>query len=250
MRRSENAKTAERWCPIRKQSKSIEAPKGLRGGMLLRLLINTLNDRINFHKEVKRNYSVPLLLADRPEIAELLEGHDALKKWMVRQFSGKVTKFPIQWDTEEPDDSDIAEHNQPRRNEPAKIRVNRNLSGLDQLVAVIFELFNIQNHKKFDRLWEKAYSGKIDKHKLSRRSFSLEYKAWRRCRRFLKKHASVFAAADDSNVAYSHIMSRTSFREYYAGLLKHSGGETNYTKFYEEKIVPFQKKREKKQNKN
>ena len=145
--------------------------------MFLKLLVTKLNDKINFRREVGKNTTVSRLLNDRPEIAEVLNGHGLLKQWLVEQFSGKVTKFPIQWDPKEPEDGDIAEHCHPQRNEPAKVRVSRNMSGLDQLSGVVFELFNIQYHKGHSRLWEKACSGKIGEQEYSHRSYRLEYKA-------------------------------------------------------------------------
>lgn len=192
--------------------------------------------------DVQDNHSVSLLLKDRPEIAELLNGHDALKRWLVEQFSGKVTRFPILWDTKEPEDSSIAEHCHPRRNEPAKIRVSRNMSGRDQLSGVIFELFNIQNHKGHSRLWKKACNGKIGKQEYSFRSYRLEYIAWKKCRRFLKKHSSVFSTADDSNRVYSEIMFLNSFRDFFATLKGRYSGETYFEKIYEERIVSFRNK--------
>jgi hypothetical protein len=49
--------------------------------MFLNLLIAKLEWKIG----VKDNSSVSLLLKDRPEIAEVLKGHDALKHWLVEQ---------------------------------------------------------------------------------------------------------------------------------------------------------------------
>ena len=198
--------------------------------MFLKLLVTKLNDKINFRREVGKNTTVSRLLNDRPEIAEVLNGHGLLKQWLVEQFSGKVTKFPIQWDPKEPEDGDIAEHCHPQRNEPAKVRVSRNMSGLDQLSGVVFELFNIQYHKGHSRLWEKACSGKIGEQEYSHRSYRLEYKAKEKCKRFFKKHSSVFAGADNSNEVYNWIMSPTPFREYYAIIKEEYGDETYFVK--------------------
>jgi hypothetical protein len=85
-----------------------------------------------------------------------------LKQWLVEQFSGKGTRFPIQWNPDEPETGNIAECSLPLVNEPAEIMVSRNISGYDQLSGVIFELFNIQNHKKFCQLWKKACRGQIN----------------------------------------------------------------------------------------
>ncbi len=207
--------------------------------MFLNLLIDKLKWKINF----KDNSSVSLLLRDRPEIAEILNGHDSLKRWLVEQFSGKVTKFPILWDPKEPEASDTAEHCYPSRNKPAKIRVSRNISGLDQLSGIIFELFNIRYHKKHRRLWKKACKGEVGKQEYSFRSCRLEYKAWKKCRRFFKKHSSVFATADDSNEVYNSIMSSTSFLEFYATMKERYDGETYFEKRYEKRIVQYLSKK-------
>ena len=124
--------------------------------------LDKLKCRLHPHTEHAGNTSVSLLLKDRPEIAEILKGHDDLKRWLIDQFSGKVTKIPIQWRLDEPETGDIAECSLPRGNEPAEIRVSRHMSGPDQLSGVIFELFNIQNHTTFCRLWEKACRGQIE----------------------------------------------------------------------------------------
>ena len=207
--------------------------------MFLNLLIDKLKWKIN----VKDNSSVSLLLKDRPEIAEILNGHDSLKRWLVEQFSGKVTKFPILWDPKEPEASVFADHMYPWKNKPAEIRVSSNMSGLDQLSGIIFELFNIRYHKRNLRLWKKSCNGKIGKQEYSFRSYRLEYKAWKKCKRFVKKHSSVFATADDSNsnILYKKIMSMTSFRDFFAGFGRR--GETYFEKVYEERIVPHLSKK-------
>lgn len=198
--------------------------------MVLSTLLSKLKYKIDSGREGWGYSSVSLLLKDRPEIAELLNDQDALKQWLVEQFSGKVTKFPIQWDPKEPEDSDFAEHCHPRRKEYAKIRVRRNMTGLDQLSGLVFELFNIQNHKRQSRLWEKTCKGKTGRQEYSRRAYRLEYKSMKKCKRFFKKNSSVFFAAEDSNEVYNPIMSLTSFREYYASILARCGGETYFMK--------------------
>ena len=207
------------------------------------MFLNLLIDKLKWKIDVKDNSSVSLLMKDRPEIAEILNGHDSLKRWLVEQFSGKVTKFPILWDPKEPEASVFADHMYPWKNKPAEIRVSRNMSGLDQLSGIIFELFNIRYHKKHRRLWKKACKGEIGKQEYSFRSCRLEYKAWKKCRRFFKKHSSVFATADDSNKVYNSIMSLASFCESYAIKKELSGGETYFEKVYEERIVPYLSKK-------
>jgi hypothetical protein len=150
------------------------------------LALTKLRRKIYFYMNVKDNSSVSLLMKDRPEIAEILSGHDSLKRWLVEQFSGIVTEFPILWETEEPKGGDIAEHLYPCKNKPAYIRVSRKLSGFDQLSGVIFELFNIQYYKWHIWLWKKACKGEIGKQEYSHRSLRLEYEAMKKCRRFLK----------------------------------------------------------------
>ena len=210
--------------------------------MLLKLLVTKLNDKMGPCCKNRGLSSVSLLFEDRPEIAELLNGHDALKQWLVDQFSGKVVKFSVQWDTKEPEGGDVAEHNQPRRNDPAKIRVSKKMSGIDQLSGVVFELFNIQYHKRHSRLWKQACDGKIDKQEYSRRTYWLEYKAKGKCKRFFKKHSSVFAVTDASNEIYNMIMSPMSFQEFYAVIKERCGGETYYMKVFEERVTPHLKK--------
>lgn len=214
--------------------------------MLFKLLVAKLKFMTDPHRKARGRCSVSQLLEDRPEIAGLLNGHDTLKRWLVEQFSGKVTKFPIEWDPKEPEDSEVAEHNQPRSNEPAKIRVSRNMDGLDQLAGVVFELFNIQYHKGHSRLWKKAGNGKIGKQEYSHRSYRLEHKAMRKCKHFLKKHSSVFAGADASNEAYNWIMSSTSLQEFHTIIMERCGGETYYMKVYEESVTPYSEKSKKK----
>ena len=117
------------------------------------------------------------------------------------------------------------------------------MSGLDQLSGIIFELFNIRYHKKHRRLWKKAGKGEIGKEEYSFRSCRLEYKAEKKCRRFFKKHSSVFATADDSNEVYNSIMSLNSFREFYAIMKEREGGETYFEKVYEKRIEPYLSKK-------
>ena len=180
--------------------------------------------------EVEDNSSVSALLKDRPEIAELLKGHDDLKRWLIDQFSGKVTKIPIQWRLDEPETGGIAECSLPRGNEPAEIRVSRHMSGPDQLSGVIFELFNIQNHRNFCRLWKKACRGQISKKEYSYRCYRLEYKALKKCKRVLQKHAAVFAAAHNSDGDCQRTLSINSFR--FWDMIQQQG-QTYFEKVYE-----------------
>jgi len=203
--------------------------------------LDKLKCRLHPRTEHAGNTSVSLLLKDRPEIAEILKGHDALKLWLVEQFSGSVTKFPIQWDPKEPEDSDCAEHCPPRENEPAKIRVSRNMSGLDQLSGVIFELFNIRNHKRFNRLWKKACNGRIDKQEYSRRAYRLEYKAGKNCKQFFRKNSTVFVTAGNSNTVYNRIMAISSFQAFFANVKKQESGEIYFEKIYEKRIAPYRR---------
>jgi hypothetical protein len=204
--------------------------------VFLNLLIAKLKWKIGVG--VKDNSSVSLLLKDRPEVAEVLNGHDALKHWLVEQFSGKATKFPILWDPEEPETSSMAEHRYPLKNKPAYIRVSRKISRCDQLSGIIFELFNIRYHKKHLLLWKKACKGEIGKQEYSYRSLRLEYRAMKKCKQFLKKNSLTFSTAGDSNSkVYKRIMSLTSFREFFAEF--QSCKETSFTKLYEESIVPY-----------
>jgi hypothetical protein len=192
----------------------------------------------------KDNSSVFLLLKDRPEIAKVLNGHDSLKRWLVKQFSGKATKFPILWDSEEPTEGASAEHYLPQKNKPAKIRVSKKLNGLDQLSGAIFELFNVRYYKGHSRLRQKAYNGEISKKEYSNQSLKLEYKAMKKCKYFLKKHYSVFAAADGSNLVYQKIMSLGTLHDFLA-MFEQCDVESSFDKFYEEKITPYLFKKEK-----
>jgi hypothetical protein len=210
---------------------------------MLSLLLAKLKCKIYPCMDVRDNSSVTHLLEDRLEIAELLNGHDVLKRWLVEQFSGKTTKFPILWDPNEPNSGYVSEYHGPIRKEPAKIRVSRNISGLEQLSTLVYELFNISNHKRHNLLWKKACNGMIGKQEYGFQSCRLEYKAWKKCRRFFKKHPSVFAVVGDSILAHNVVMSATSFPEYFAFVKKESGGETYYEKMYEERIVPHLEKK-------
>jgi len=124
----------------------------------------------------------------------------------------------------------------PVKSRPAYVRVSSKISGIDQLSGVIFELFNIRYHKKHRCLWIKACNGKISKGEYSYRSLRLEYKAMKKCRRFLKKHPSVFKTADDSDIVYNRIMSLPLFRDFFAEFRRN--GETYFEKIYEETIAP------------
>jgi hypothetical protein len=156
----------------------------------------------------------------------------------LSKFSGKATEFPILWDTEEPETSDMAEHRYPWKNKPPYIRVSRKISGRDQLSGIIFELFNIRYHKKHLRLWKKACKGEIGKQEYSYRSMRLEYRAMKKCKQFFKKNSLIFSTADDSNSKlHKRIMSLTSFREFFAEF--QPSKETYFAKVYDERIVPF-----------
>ena len=210
--------------------------------MLLKLLWKKLKGKIYPRINVIDNSSVSDLLKDRPEVAELLYGHDDLKQWLIEQFSGNATRFPIQWDTKEPEDSEWAEHCYPRQNETAKIRVSRSISGVDQLSGVVYELFNIQNHYRYKQIQKKAFNGEFSKQEYHLRAYRLEYAAMKKCKLFLKNHPSVFATACDSDELYCTIMSLGSFQEFFANLDRTNHGKTYFEKVYEDRIAPYRRK--------
>ena len=215
--------------------------------MFLRLIKNIVN-KICFINNTTGKPAVCQLLEDRPQINKLLNGHDGLTRWLVGQFSGKATNFPIVWDPNEPEDGSKAECCFPQENEPAKIRVSRNMCGRDQLAALIYELFNIRNCNKAEQIHIKACKGKLEREEYIRQNYRLEYNALRRCRKFIKKKALAFFDSENTNRLYDIYMYKWSFKEFYRASVEKKEGEVHFANFYDKAILPYLIKKQNNRN--
>lgn len=125
------------------------------------------------------------LITTRPDLAEILEVEKKIDAWLKNE----IDKENYFWDNIEPKSGRFAEHEYTGDDHNTIIfRVSSDLSSADQLAGIVFELFNAQRKKQFDRIFDKAINGKIDKRQFAKALISEEYIAVKNARTFLDKN--------------------------------------------------------------
>lgn len=100
------------------------------------------------------------LLADRPEIRPHLARRDALRQWMADRFRDQRPR--LEWSDDTPVSGRYAEFD-ARDPERLVLRVDDELSGIDQLALLVFEMNNARRDSVFACIFERAVDGELDR---------------------------------------------------------------------------------------
>lgn len=122
---------------------------------------------------------------ERPALGRAIADRPGLRAWLIRELDGRSTGFPIEWDGAEPVTGCPAEHEYPIGPGAAKVRVRANISGLDQLAGLVFELQNVRGFGAFEAAWQAALRGEIGRHEFTARMMACEFEALERTRALL-----------------------------------------------------------------
>jgi len=136
------------------------------------------------------------MLRDRPEMARGLTEEDELFQWAARKFAGEDVPTWIEWQNM----SDISDfdawHQPPDEDTPGQIFVRKvhgppsrmtwgSAPSFDELwMWAAYEMHNIQSHREFHELWDRALAGTITRDEYILGYARLEYGALLRTRVF------------------------------------------------------------------
>lgn len=152
-----------------------------------------LGDRLQMNSCLKYDGS---LLVIQPE--------DAVVRWLVEQFNGKDTGFPVFWDQDKPANDAQADHTMPLLGVPASVRVFEPLDSDGtptfrfeiMWYCVVYEMHNLKNFLSFKDLVQKVPTGEIRREQFVEECARLEYKALAETCDF---HANVWKPWADSH---------------------------------------------------
>jgi hypothetical protein len=130
-----------------------------------------------------------LMMSDRPEMRKFISKGDRVWTWIVNQFAGASTGFPISWINHPTgsmatfvDPSYSSYYSPAIGNAPAYLTVSElsrsgsgHVDGEQMWASLIFELFNIRNAKQVTRIEDLAISEKISKEQFIIEITRIEY---------------------------------------------------------------------------
>src|SRR5689334_22473581 len=143
------------------------------------------------------------MLADRPDMVGVLADDDPIVVWIANSMNGERIARRVYWNADSPRTGGAAEHAMPYGVNPPFICVagGAEVSPIDKWAVVVYELFNLENYKSNEELWEKATSAKVDKETYANECAKLEYEACKKARKFFEEHP-IPGASPQNNYRY------------------------------------------------
>lgn len=122
---------------------------------------------------------VEQMLADRPDMKDVIGPEHPVYQWAVDGFQGKHLGQRVYWNANSPRSGRSAEHAVPYGNYPPYISISggTETTPVDKWAAVVFELVNLQNFESFTRLTVDAHAGKLKADEYATKCVMLEYDA-------------------------------------------------------------------------
>ena len=122
---------------------------------------------------------VKQMLADRPDMKDVIGRDHPIYKWVADGFQGKYLGQRVYWNAKSPRTGRAAEHAVPYGTYPPYISISggTETTPIDKWGAVVFELCNLQNYEEFTRLARDASAGKITADEYATQCVMLEYDA-------------------------------------------------------------------------
>jgi hypothetical protein len=164
--------------------------------------------------------------------------------WIIDSMNGERIGQRIYWNAESPKSS-FAEHAIPFEIYPPHICISSGseVSPIDKWAGLVYELFNLENAKKFPELYDKAMEGELDRDEYGRECAKLEYLALQKAKAFFQEHP-LPKANPTNDRHYIHISEAPStFENYLALFVDPKSGSRSpaeyFLKNYDEAIAPF-----------
>jgi hypothetical protein len=184
------------------------------------------------------------MLSDRPDMVGILADDDPIVAWIVNSMNGDRIGRRVYWNADSPRSGAGVEHALPYGVNPPFICVTggSEIPAIDKWSGVVYELFNLENYKSFNELYDKATSAKVGKETYANECAKLEYDAVKKARKFFEEHP-IRRATPQNNFSYQRICRvPLSFDEYLEtfkdadGVMHHPGDY--FRNLYDESIAP------------
>jgi hypothetical protein len=174
------------------------------------------------------------VLDDRPNMKGIVDANDFINEWVIRQFDSDCPKNRVLWDSHEPFSGRPAESQPAYGAALASIRVtsSKTISGRDEWLMLIFELYNLKNARDFEELYAKATSGKIDRKSFANECTALEFRAGVRTQMFFRCHPLPGATAESDPNYMAYLKGSGDFDDYQKTLDSQAPGEYDARDYY------------------
>lgn len=184
------------------------------------------------------------MIADRPDMAGVLDEDTPLYEWIVDSLNGQRTGHRIYWNADSPKSGQGSEHAGRHYHYPAQIYVSggTEMTPIDKWAGLIYEIFNLENSNAFEALDQQAYSGVIDGDTYALDYVELEFVALKSTQEFFRKYP-LPTKGSVANEWYDWIQTDLgSFDDYVASYAEEPTGPGNFKHFrdyYDARIKPW-----------
>jgi hypothetical protein len=151
------------------------------------------------------DHSLEDFLGDRPQSAALLRNHPLLQEWLSAQWRIPIQDYRIFW-SDDPPAINLAEHGFMPDSKLIVIRLSNQLTPIDQLTALCFEICNAQGFSDIDELAEEAKRGGLSREEYIRRKSEIEFHAVLRTRGILRERLPLSLDDQQATNLYRHLM--------------------------------------------
>jgi hypothetical protein len=130
------------------------------------------------------------VLADRPDMADLLRDDDPIFEWVAAGFNGERSGQRIYWNAMSPRSAQPSEFWPDYFDYPPQICISggTDVTAIDKWTGLIYEFFNIENSKSIAELQIKASAGELDGTAYARGCAKLEFEALQKAKAFFDEY--------------------------------------------------------------
>jgi len=160
---------------------------------------------------------VEQFISDRPETAEVINQHPALRQAFELHFGDKSHGTRVYWDNREPITNKPGQRLRAQHDYPALIQVSRKARAVDQCAALLIELCLSELDAEKDALDNSPPDKLIARDEFVINCIRHEYNALQKAKAFFIKHP--IAAASSTDAFYASLFTNTDdFDVYVRGL--------------------------------
>jgi hypothetical protein len=187
------------------------------------------------------------VLADRPDMAGVLREDDPVVAWVIAGFNGERIGQRVYWNGASPQSGQTAEHSPPYYHYPAHICISggTETTPVDKWASLVFEFFNLENHKDFEKLTAEAMKGKVSREQYGDSCVALEFLAMQKTRAFLDEHPFPYSQQGHDDWCEWVRTSLPKSAEEYLVSLREAGPSPGYNPreyfmdYYDDAIMPY-----------
>lgn len=188
---------------------------------------------------------VDQMLADRPDMVGVLSDDDPVMAWVVDGFNGGRIGQRIHWNGNSPASGAPAEHASAYGHYPPHICLDggSDVTPIDKWAGLVYELFNIEGTKEFDKLFEQATAGELTSDEYADACAKLEYEALKKAEAYFAEHP-LPGAVPGHNPQYDQLRSVPETYEQYLAKFHDPNGKLHhpgefYRKYFDDMVAPY-----------